>query len=211
MSKLRFGVLPVVALSMCVLSGCGAKAPEVAKTDDVAKTEVVKQVEPAADVKQTATRTYEVDGTRVVASIDVSDGYSVEFASGAVYLYKGENGPDGQVCAFGYLESQEDYETIIKENEGKLDEVGGGVIYNDGYNYAYYVGENQYFMIAVQQESGVDPDSVYARFDVHIDDMLASDDNASDIVVEDADDGATAEVDVDDGATVEVDAAENAS
>lgn len=153
MNKKLLGVISAVAVALLVLAGCGSNT--------------------AGSVKQTATRTYDVDGTRVVVQVDVSDGYSVEFASGAVYLYEGENSDENSACAFGYLTSQEEYETIIAENEGSegYSEVGGGVIYKTDIsdNYAYYVGEDQYFMVSVQNDSGVDPDSVYARFNVSID------------------------------------------
>ena len=154
MSKKLIGAVSALLLAAGVLVGCAAGG--------------------GSNVKQTAAITYEVDGTRVIVSVDVSDGYSAEFTSGGVvYLYKGENSADNKACAYGYLTSKEEYETIIAENQGKegFEEVGAGVIYNaDGVsdNFAFYVGEEQYYMIAVESDSGVDADSVFNRFDVHI-------------------------------------------
>ena len=151
MNKKIVSALAVI-LSVFVLWGCGSASQ--------------------ASAPQTETHTFESDGINMVVSVDLSDGYAVEFATGAVYLYSDESKSDDSLCAFGFPLTQEEYDQIIAERDlyESFDEVGGGVIYADGIadNYAYAVEGGQFFRIAVQNDSGVDPDSVYERFEVTV-------------------------------------------
>ena len=146
-----------VALCAALLAGCGQSGAPA---------------ETAADaVKQSASAwlTAEDDEGRFLAKVDLTGGYSVEFASGAVYLYDQEI-VDGETesVAMAVSLSEEVYNEYMDE-AGQSDtyrEVDGAYVAyvngSDEDSYLVQVGENGFVLITMDQ--GDDSDDLFARF-----------------------------------------------
>ncbi len=146
-----------VALCAALLAGCGQSGAPA---------------ETAADaVKQSASAwlTAEDDEGRFLAKVDLTGGYSVEFASGAVYLYDQEI-VDGETesVAMAISLSEEVYNEYMDEanQSDTYREVDGAyVAYVNGSDEARYlvqVGENGFVLITM--DHGDDSDDLFARF-----------------------------------------------
>ena len=146
-----------VALCAALLAGCGQSGAPA---------------ETAADaVKQSASAwlTAEDDEGRFLAKVDLTGGYSVEFASGAVYLYDQEI-VDGETesVAMAVSLGEEVYNEYMDEanQSDTYREVDGAyVAYVNGSDEASYlvqVGENGFVLITMDQ--GDDSDDLFARF-----------------------------------------------
>ena len=146
-----------VALCAALLAGCGQSGAPA---------------ETAADaVKQSASAwlTAEDDEGRFLAKVDLTGGYSVEFASGAVYLYDQEI-VDGETesVAMAVSLSEEVYNASMDE-AGQSDTYreadGAYVAYVNGSDedsYLVQVGENGFVLITM--DHGDDSDDLFARF-----------------------------------------------
>ena len=150
-------VIGSVALCAALLAGCGQSGAPA---------------ETAADaVKQSASAwlTAEDDEGRFLAKVDLTGGYSVEFASGAVYLYDQEI-VDGETesVAMAVSLSEEVYNEYMDE-AGQSDtyrEVDGAYVAyvngSDEDSYLVQVGENGFVLITM--DHGDDSDDLFARF-----------------------------------------------
>lgn len=146
-----------VALCAALLAGCGQSGAPA---------------ETAADaVKQSASAwlTAEDDEGRFLAKVDLTGGYSVEFASGAVYLYDQEI-VDGETesVAMAISLSEEVYNEYMDE-AGQSDtyrEVDGAYVAyvngSDEDSYLVQVGENGFVLITMDHGDG--NDDLFARF-----------------------------------------------
>lgn len=128
-------------------------------------------------VKQTASakQTVGENGTAVM-TVDLTDGYSVEFASGAAYFYKGEASDENDVAAFGYVISKEEYDeeiaylTANKSSENDFKNLGDGVYSNsdeDGCVYFFPTEDGLFMKVAVQKAGMGEAKSIYPRFSAH--------------------------------------------
>lgn len=146
-----------VALCAALLAGCGQSGAPA---------------ETAADaVKQSASAwlTAEDDEGRFLAKVDLTGGYSVEFASGAVYLYDQEI-VDGETesVAMAVSLSEEVYNEYMDEanQSDTYREVDGAYVAyvngSDEDSYLVQVGENGFVLITMDQ--GDDSDDLFARF-----------------------------------------------
>ena len=150
-------VIGSVALCAALLAGCGQSGAPA---------------ETAADaVKQSASAwlTAEDDEGRFLAKVDLTGGYSVEFASGAVYLYDQEI-VDGETesVAMAISLSEEVYNEYMDE-AGQSDtyrEVDGAYVAyvngSDEDSYLVQVGENGFVLITMDHGDG--NDDLFARF-----------------------------------------------
>ena len=160
------GTVAALALSLCVLVGCGSTAADAPTADD-GGTEVVA-------AKQTATDVVEFNGKTVSVCVDVSDGWSVEFTTvGTVYLYDGEVTDDSVQIANGFLIDQKEYEDNLADyqaNDKSFTEVGAGFIAEDGARYAFAVGEDVFYLIEVNtyDHPDADCDQIFSRFVVSV-------------------------------------------
>ncbi len=147
-------LIGAAALSAALLAGCG-------------------QADPAADtsdMKQSATAWLqeENDDGRISAKVDLTGGYSVEFASGAVYLYDQEIVDGVTECvAMAITLDQGVFKEYMDEASGSdtCREVDGGVAYindSDEASYLVQVGEGGYLLVTMDQ--GEDNDGLFARF-----------------------------------------------
>ena len=124
--------------------------------------------EPAsAPVKQTATAHLDQEGTTVDVCVDLSDGWSCEFARGAVYLYEGEN----EAVAIGETLATDVYEDYIKgaKDQENFKEIENGVAYTDGNGqsiYCFSVEDKAYFLINVTK--GADAEAIFNRIQVSL-------------------------------------------
>lgn len=150
------GIVAALLLALCVLAGCGSGT--------------------GGSSKQTATNDVDFNGTSVIVSIDVSDGWSVEFtAEGTVYLFDGEYSDDAIQIANGFLITQEEYESELasyQDSDDSFSEVGGGFIAEDGSRYLFYVGGDVFYKIQVDTYDHPDAncDEIFSRFNVHLED-----------------------------------------
>ena len=146
-----------VALCAALLAGCGQSGAPA---------------ETAADaVKQSASAwlTAGDDEGRFLAKVDLTGGYSVEFASGAVYLYDQEI-VDGETesVAMAVSLSEEVYNEYMDEanQSDTYREVDGAYVAyvngSDEDSYLVQVGENGFVLITMDQ--GDDSDDLFARF-----------------------------------------------
>ena len=81
--------------------------------------------------KSTATAYLHQDETVSVATVDLSDGYSVEFTRGAIYLYDKEVEENTEAVAIGIVLEQEAYDNYLKAAQASANkkEISGGIIY----------------------------------------------------------------------------------
>ena len=104
------------------------------------------------EVKQSATAWIQEDDVRTSATVDLTGGWSVEFAPGAVYLYDKEITPGTDAVAMCITLSEEVYNDHLKEaKESKTYKEMDDYIYYEGYDsYEYlYNLNNTYFLISV--------------------------------------------------------------
>lgn len=125
-------------------------------------------------VKQTASAKQIVgeNGTAVM-TVDLTDGYSVEFASGAAYFYKGEPTDENEVLAFGYVLSKEEYDeeisylTANNTSGDDFKDLGEGVYSNgseDSCDFYFPTEDGLFMKVAVQKAGMAEAKSIFPRF-----------------------------------------------
>ena len=143
-----------LVLTMCLVAGCGSSN---------------------SGEKQTASAWQTVgDGDKqAVMTVDLTGGYSVEFATGAAYFYKGEPSDDNEVLAFGYVITEKEYNDEVSyfqnndEYKDALQDLGDGVYcYSEETGAQYFMpAEDGFYLKIAVQEAGMDEaDSIYPRF-----------------------------------------------
>ncbi|MCR4963512.1 MAG: hypothetical protein K6B40_06520 [Firmicutes bacterium] len=140
---------------------------------------VIPGDEPASGSagQQTAAATLDQDGNSIYVTVDLRDGWSVEFARGAIYLYDGETNGNLEAAAIGVTLDKEVYDEYYNAavDDESFKEVEGGVFYteSDGtMDYLSKVGGNAYFLLSVDKSA--DGDAVYARVQLEAFDTNAS-------------------------------------
>ena len=119
--------------------------------------------------EQTATAILDQDGNEVEVTVDLTDGWSVEFARGAVYLTAGKASEDTDVAAIGLTLDEDVFTEYMAEAlaSDTYREFAHSFMYVDENNYSNYfykVGTDGYFMISVSPDA--DGDAVSSRFSV---------------------------------------------
>lgn len=124
------------------------------------------------DVKHSASAKLNVgENDSAVMTVDLTGGYSVEFASGAVYFYEGE--PSDETYAHGFVITKEEYEEEYNYFEGKDDLEGeyksledGGFYYKDDSSVEYFFpSEDGYYVKVVVNETDLSKaNEIYTRF-----------------------------------------------
>lgn len=119
-----------------------------------------------ADVKQSASAYLDQDGNEVCVTVDLSDGWSVEFARRAVYLYDGQG---EEPAAVGITLDEEVYNGQVEIGKDQKDyTTEGGIVaftHPEGSrDYYFAVGEETFFLITVSKD--YDGDTVMSRFTV---------------------------------------------
>ena len=121
------------------------------------------------DGRQTASAHLDQSGNEVVVTVDLSDGWSAEFAPAAVYLYDGPVSEGAEPVAVGLTLYEEVYQgqIAIGEDQKNFRSENGITSYDmpDGsHDYYFEAGENVFFMVTVNKD--MDGDAVMERFAV---------------------------------------------
>jgi hypothetical protein len=119
--------------------------------------------------EQTASAYLDQDGHEVKVLIDISDGFSAEFAHGAAYLYDGAVSEDTEPVAVGLTLDEDVFEEYIETASASSSyrEFARSFAYTeeDGTNnYFFQSGPDAYFMVSVAK--GADGDAISSRFSV---------------------------------------------
>ena len=147
--KKTFCMLLTVILALA-LAGCGAGGAD--KTDGG---------------KQTASAYLDQDGSCVEVTVDLTGGWSVEFARGAVYLYDSEITEDKESTAMLITLDKDVYEEDMDEAMGddSHKEADGGVYYTGSGNEGSYLtslNDSAYVLITTQDKANIE--DIVARF-----------------------------------------------
>ena len=121
------------------------------------------------DGRQTASAILDQGGNEVVVTVDLSDGWSAEFAPRAVYLYDGPVSEGTEPAAVGLTIDEEVYngQIAIGEDQKNFRSENGITAYDQpegSHDYYFEAGENTFFMVTVNKD--MDGDAVLNRFAV---------------------------------------------
>ena len=116
--------------------------------------------------RQAATGWLDQEGNEIHVTVELTGGWSVEFAHGAVYLFDGDYSEDSQAVAVGMTLEREVFEEYCAEAAASetFREIDGAQCYTqeDGTTaYLTRVGDDACFMLCVNE--GVEGDAVFAR------------------------------------------------
>lgn len=130
--------------------------------------------------RQTASARLYEGGSEVVVTVDLSDGWSVEFAPGAAYLYDGTVSEGTEAVAVGLTIDEEVYngQIAIGEDQKNFRSENGVTSFDHpegSHDYYFKAGENAFFMVTVSKD--MDGDAVLERFAVEP--ISADDDEVS--------------------------------
>ena len=119
--------------------------------------------------EQTASAYLDQDGHEVKVVIDITGGFSAEFAHDAAYLYDGTVSEDTEPVAIGLTLDEDVFDEYIETASASTSyrEFAHSFAYteDDGTNnYFFQSGPDAYFMVSVAK--GADGDSVSSRFSV---------------------------------------------
>ena len=116
--------------------------------------------------KQTVSGYLDQEGNTVDATVDISGGYSAEFARGAIYL----NEKDDINVAIGMTLDKEVYDEYYAQAQADKDhkEVNGGIVFQDDEQMGYLcrVGDSAYFAVFSQEATKDQMESIANRFTV---------------------------------------------
>ena len=114
-----------------------------------------------AGATQTASAYLDQDGATVDVTVDLSGGWSVEFARGAVYLYEAGSSTDESAAAMCITLDQEVYEGYLEEalaQEGSREEDGG--VYYTGYEeegrFIVSLDDKAYVLITAENQEEIE-------------------------------------------------------
>ena len=137
--------------------------------------------ESAEEGRQVATAWLDQEGAEVGVMVDLSGGWSVEFAHGAIYLYDGDYSEDKDATAIGMTLDQELFEeyraeAVAAESYRELE--GAEYYVRDDETGAYLipVGDDAYFMLCIYGD--VEGDAVLARVKLERDSAAEEDPEA---------------------------------
>lgn len=110
---------------------------------------------------QTASAVLDADGIDLTVYVDLSDGYSADFATGAVYLYKGSAiGDDAEPVAMGICLERQVYDEYVSAAEDKepLTDRSDVVSYtSEGENLYLYNENGAYFLVIMDDDVTENP------------------------------------------------------
>ena len=123
------------------------------------------------DYQQAASAYLDQDTTAVKVTVDLGEGWSAEFAAGAVYLYNGKIDESKEVEAYGITLDEETFNEYLKNapEQESYKEYAHCFSYtgeNGEVNYFYSLDGRAYFLICVTDAE--DAESVSSRFSVEL-------------------------------------------
>ena len=117
-------------------------------------------------VKQTASAYLDQEDNTITATVDLTDGYSCDFARGAVYLQDEK----GNEVAMGLTLGQDVYEeyAAAANADANSKEIAGGVMYQGDGEMVFVktVGDSAYFGIFAQNATPAQMEKLVERFAV---------------------------------------------
>ena len=117
-------------------------------------------------VKQTASAYLDQEDNTITATVDLTDGYSCDFARGAVYLQDEK----GNEVAMGLTLGQDVYEeyAAAAKADANSKEIAGGVMYQGDGEMVFVktVGDSAYFGIFAQNATPAQMEKLIERFTV---------------------------------------------
>ena len=121
--------------------------------------------------KQTATAYLNQEGPTIEATVDLSKGYSCDFARGAIYLYDQENNEGVEAVALGITLSEEVYNDYLNESkmaDANAKDFNGGVMYkaDDQMVFITKVGEDAFFGVFADDATPSQMENLVNRFSV---------------------------------------------
>ena len=129
--------------------------------------------------KQSAAAKQQVsENQSAIMTVDLTGGYSVEFATGAAYFYKGDTLDESETIAHAYVIDKTSFEeeTSYFENnddlEGDYKKLKDGTYsYKTESNAEYFfsTNDNLYMKVVVQKDFLSEADSIYTRFSANAD------------------------------------------
>ena len=123
--------------------------------------------EPA---RQSASAYLDQGGNTVTATVDLSNGYSCEFARGAVYLYDQENKEGVPAAAMVVTLEEEAYNDYVKASKKADDskEFKGGIVYSEDGQTVYIskAGDSAYFAIFAEKATADQMENFINRINV---------------------------------------------
>ncbi len=184
--KKTLSLLTAAALCAGLLAGCGQAAAPAAPAESAKEAVTAEEAAPAEEtgaVRQTATAWLMEDDYMVNVGVDLTGGWSVDFATGAVYLYDQPDTKDAPPVSMAVSLEKDVYEDYLAEydqaeNKRELD---GALAYTSDGEEIYLVSVNDLacLMISVTME-GEAADAVFGRY--FFEDAYATDqDSESDL------------------------------
>jgi|GEM_PF-964373 len=118
-----------------------------------------------------ATNDFIFDGTTVSVTVDLSDGWTVEYGENATYVFDGNMHGFDEAIAYGVYVDKEEYDEIVSEYSSydSYEEVENGIRFIESDELSKYVmdlGNDIYYMIMATEPDQAE--EIYAHFDVKI-------------------------------------------
>lgn len=151
--------LALVLSFVLITTGCGTKNETSVKQSAAAK-QLVNENQSA------------------IMTVDLTGGYSVEFASGAAYFYKGDTLDESDTIAHAFVIDKTTFEEETSYFENNSDLEGDYKKLKDGTHlyktkdeaeYFFASKDNLYLKVVVQKDFLDEADSIYARFEAKAD------------------------------------------
>ena len=110
-----------------------------------------------SNVKQTASAWVSNDGAEAYATVDLTGGWSVKFASGAIYMYNKEVKKNTEAVAMCITLDKDVYDEYLEAAPGKENykELDNAIYYEDDGSAYYFFkyGKNVYLMIDAKDKA----------------------------------------------------------
>lgn len=123
---------------------------------------------PKAGAGPKATNEFIFDGATVAVTVDLADGWTVDYGENATYVFEGDS---DEAIAYGVYTDKEEYDEIVKEYSSydTYEEVENGIRFTESDDLCKYVidlGNDIHYMIMATVPDRAD--EIYARFDVRL-------------------------------------------
>ena len=121
-------------------------------------------------VRQSASAYLDQTENKVEARVDLSDGYSCEFAQGAVYLFDQEINESAKEVAIGITLEEDVYNDYLahSQEDANRKEINGGIMFSTESQTIFIqtVGDSAYFAVFADNVTMSQMESIAARFTV---------------------------------------------
>lgn len=142
----------IAVLSILLLTGCG----------DSAK-------------KSGASNIFKFNEKSVLVSVDLKDGWYVDFGENATYLFDQKPENDTKTIAYGVYVSKEDYDSDLEEYKSAkgYKEIKNGIFFEEETlsKYILKIDDDIYYMVIVEKGNDYKAKDVFDRFTVELSDF----------------------------------------